>query len=144
MSTRLAPRSMIRNLETIRSQFNQFLTDLTDGERTMLPIDINETEDAIIVRASVPGIKPKDLAVTINHGMLSIRGESREEREEQKGTWHVRERRAGSRYRSLTLPMAVNEDKAEATLKDGVLEIKLSKTEQSAGHRIKVQTTEPD
>lgn len=139
MSTSLSRRSRFSDLDSIRNQFNQLLTDLTDGQHMTMPIDLNETEEAVVVKASLPGIKPEDLKVTISNGMLTIQAESREEHEEKKGTWHLRERRAGSLYRSITLPMPVSEDKSVAMLKDGVLEITLPKTEPSAGRQIAVQ-----
>lgn len=129
----------MRDLESMRNQFDRFFSDLpvSDGAP---PIDVQETDDSIIVRASMPGYKPEDLTVTFNRGTLSIRGESHEEHDETKGKWHVRERRSGSVYRTVTLPAEAVEEKANATLKDGVLEIRFPKTTESVGHEISVKS----
>lgn len=71
---------------------------------------------------------------------MSIRGESHEEHDETKGKWHVRERRSGSVYRTVTLPAEAVEENANATLKDGVLEIRFPKTTESVGHEIAVKS----
>lgn len=128
----------MRDLESMRNQFNQFFNDLTVSDGTP-PIDMQETDDSIIVRASVPGFKPEELTVTINRGTLSIRGESKEEHDETTGKWHVRERRSGSVYRTVMLPAEAAEEKANATLKDGVLEISFPKSVATNGHEIAVK-----
>jgi len=129
----------MRDLESMRNQFNQFFSDVPVSDGTP-PIDVQETDESIIVRASVPGFKPEDLTVTFNRGTLSIRGESHEEHDETKGKWHVRERRSGSVYRTVTLPAEAVEENANATLKDGVLEIRFPKTTESVGHEIAVKS----
>lgn len=133
--------SPLRELETLRERLDRLVSELTGREGTTLgvPLDIEETDDAIIVRASMPGFKPDDITVEVNQGVLTIRGESREEREEARGTWHLKERRVGSVYRSVTLPAPVREDQAQATLEHGVLEIRLPKTEPAPQRRIPIQ-----
>jgi HSP20 family protein len=131
-----------RELETLRERLDRVLTELgrtsREGESSV-PVDVQETDDAVIVRASVPGIRPEDLSVEVNQGVLTIRGEIREEHEETRGTWHIRERRIGTIYRSVTLPTPVREEEAQATLEHGVLEIRLPKAEPRIQRRIPVQ-----
>jgi HSP20 family protein len=133
--------SPLRELETLRERLDRLVSELTgrEGGALGIPLDIQETADSIIVRASMPGFKPEDIAVEVNQGVLTIRGESREEREEAGGTWHLRERRVGSVYRAETLPAPVKEDQAQATFEHGVLEIRLPKAAPTPQRRIPIQ-----
>lgn len=137
----LARQSMFQELDTLRERLDRFFQEgLTSGDDDLtLAVDIQETDDALIVVGSVPGIKPEDVAVDVRNGVLTIKAESKEEHETTEGTWHRRERRIGRVYRSVTLPASVDESKAEATLKDGVLRIQLPKDGGEDKHRIPVQ-----
>ncbi len=103
-------------------------------------MDISETADAYIVRAEVPGVKPEDLEVTVQDKLLTIRGK-REGFAEQKGeTYHLVERAYGEFTRSLLLPTDVKTEAIEASYKNGVLEVRLPKSEESKPRRIEVKT----
>ncbi len=103
-------------------------------------MDIAETADAYIVRAEVPGVKPEDLEVTVQDNLLTIRGK-RERSTEQKGeTYHLVERAYGEFTRSLLLPADVKTEAIEASYKNGVLEVRLPKSEESKPRRIEVKT----
>ena len=96
-----------------------------------LPLDVSETESDFVIKASLPGIKPEDVKITIHGETLTIRGESRME-EEQKGThWHLRERRVSSLARSLSLRAPINADAAIAHFDHGVLTLTLPKTAEA-------------
>jgi HSP20 family protein len=111
-------------------------------EPGFLALDLQETDSDIVVKASLPGFKPEDLTVEISKGTLTIRGESKEEREEKRGTWHLQERRYGSVQRTFTLPTPVYEDEAKATLDDGVLTITVPKSERTPTRRLEIQAKE--
>jgi HSP20 family protein len=111
--------------------------DLFDGT---LPVDVYQTEDEVVVKASVPGIKPEDIDISVTGDTLSIRGEVQQEEEEQKGQYHLRERVYRSFARSLTLPSSVDPDKAQAEFKDGVLKLTLPKLEEAKTKRITVKS----
>lgn len=131
-----------RELEAMRERFDRLFSELArwrGSEELSIPLDVRETDDSIIVRASLPGFRPEDIAVEVRQGVLTIRAESQEEREETKGTWHIRERRVGTAVRSITLPAAVREDEAQATYQHGVLEIRLPKAEPTERRRIPIQ-----
>jgi len=131
-----------RELETMRERVDRLFSELArwrGGEELGIPIDLQETDDALILRASLPGFRPEDISVEIRQGVLAIQAETKEEREETKGTWHIRERRVGSTYRAITLPVPVREDEAEATYQHGVLEIRIPKAEAAERRRIPVQ-----
>src|SRR3954466_5786609 len=86
-----------------------------------LPLDVSETEDAFVVKASLPGIKPEDVQVTVHGDTLTLRGESKAEEEKKGEHWHLRERRFGSFQRSISLATPVNSDQAQAGFEHGVL-----------------------
>lgn len=111
----------------------------------VLEVDIAETDDAVLVYASVPGVGRDDIAIDIHDGVLSITATKSEETEQTEPAgdagrvrYHRRERRAGSVSRRIALPVAVNEDSAEATLNNGVLELRLPKDSAAGPRRIAI------
>jgi len=109
------------------------------GRSWGLAVDMFEAEDALVVKASVPGIKPENLDVTVQGDTLTIKGEMQEERQSEQGRYHVRERRQGSFSRALTLPFPIQHDRVEATFDNGVLTLTLPKAEAIKPRNIKVQ-----
>ncbi|MDI3341773.1 MAG: Hsp20/alpha crystallin family protein [Sphaerobacter sp.] len=113
-----------------------------------IPIDVRDTDDAYIITASMPGVRPEDVNIQVTGETLQISGETREEREELKapegearhGTWLVRERRHGRFERTITLPSAVKADAAEAMLENGVLTLRLPKAEGARSRTIPIRT----
>ena len=103
-----------------------------------IPLDAVEEGDDILVRASVPGVNPEDIEVTIEDGILSIKGETKEEHEVKDGGYLMRERRSGSFHRSIRLPDTVDADKAETGYQNGVLTIKLPKVEAKKAKRLEI------
>jgi HSP20 family protein len=103
-----------------------------------LPLDISETEDHYVVKASLPGVKPEDVQITVHGDTLTIRGESKAEEEKKGQTWHLRERRFGSFQRSVTLATPINSDQAQANFDHGVLTLTLPKSEQAKPRQIKI------
>jgi HSP20 family protein len=136
--------SPLREFETLRERMDRLFSEMGTMPRLTiepgsLALDVQETDDAVNVTASVPGFKPEELTVEINKGALTIKGERKEEREETKGTWHLQERRFGTVHRAITLPTAVYEDEAKATLKDGVLTVTIPKAERTQTRRISIE-----
>lgn len=111
---------------------------LTDSELT-LPIDMYETDEALVIKASLPGVDPKDVDITVTGNTLTIKGEFREEEEGKRGSVHFQERRYGKFQRSVTLPSTVDPDKAEAEFKNGVLTLTLPKIEEAKPKHIPVK-----
>lgn len=109
------------------------------GRSWGLAVDMYETNDNLVVKASVPGIKPEQLDVTVQGETLTIKGEAQEEQEREQGRYHVRERRQGSFSRTLALPFPIQSDKVQATFEDGVLTLTLPKAEEIKPRNIKVQ-----
>ncbi|ABB74473.1 Hsp20/alpha crystallin family protein [Nitrosospira multiformis] len=94
---------------------------------SILAGDMEETDREIVVRIEVPGMEKKDFEISIEGKTLSLRGEKRFERDTNDSKYHVMERAYGVFQRTLPLPVEVNEDKAEADYKNGVLTVRLPK-----------------
>ncbi len=103
------------------------------------PVDVAETDSDVTVKATLPGTKPEDVEITVSEGVLTIRGESRHEETTEKENYHRREIRYGAFSRSLPLPANVDQEQAEAEFTDGVLQIRLPKTDDARPKTIKVK-----
>jgi len=93
-------------------------------------IDMYQTEDEVVVKASLPGMKADDVQISITGETLSIKGEFKEKAETKEKAYHLREQRYGSFERTLGLPAEVVADKAKAEFEDGILTITLPKAEE--------------
>lgn len=98
-------------------------------------VDVSETDNEVRVQAELPGVEEKDVEVSLHDGHLMIRGERKFEKEEKEKNFHRVERSYGTFERTVALPAEVDDSKAEAIFKKGVLEIKLPKTNPSAGRK---------
>lgn len=111
-----------------------------DGERGWAPpMDMVDHKDEIVLRADLPGLTEKDVDVTVQDNMLTVKGERKAETEETKDDYYYSERTYGAFTRSLTLPTGVDADKVKATFKNGVLEVRLPKAPEAKGRKIDVK-----
>lgn len=108
------------------------------GEGT-LALDMYETEDSVVVKTAIPGMKAEDLDVSVTGNTLTIRAETTEEEEIKRERYLRRERRHGSYARSVTLPNGLRADQAEADYTDGVLTLTFPKAEEVKPKTIKVK-----
>jgi HSP20 family protein len=111
-----------------------------DAEAMGVAMDVIDTKDNVIVKASVPGIKPEDIDVSVTGEVLTIKGETASEEKIEQGSYLRQERRFGKFERTLTLPTQVQADKADAKFEHGVLTLTLPKAEQVKPKSIKVKT----
>lgn len=102
-------------------------------------VDIKETDDAFVVSAEVPGVKPEDIDINLTGNELIIKGEKKESKEEVKGGYRLEERRYGYFSRRFRLPAGVNNEKITANHEDGVVMITLPKSEKAATQKIKIK-----
>ena len=116
----------------------RFFAPLREGVMGTLPLDVVETENDVIVKASVPGLKPEDIDVTVVGDTLTIKGETKSEKKEEKSNYLLQERRFGSFQRAITLPVMVQSEKAQADFENGVLTLTLPKAEEVKPKQIKV------
>jgi HSP20 family protein len=102
-------------------------------------VDIAETEKEFIIKAEIPEVKKEEVKISVDNGILSIRGERKQEMEEKGKKFHRVERYYGSFTRSFTLPDNIDETKIEASFKDGMLNIQIPKSEKSKPKAIEVK-----
>jgi HSP20 family protein len=106
----------------------------------MIPeIDVYETNDEIVVEASLPGIKPEDVDISVTGDVLTLKGEIKSKAEKRQGRQVVQERRWGNFVRTIILPTEVNVDKAQAEFENGVLNLHLPKTEGARPRTIQIK-----
>ena len=103
------------------------------------PVDLYDTEDDVVVKASLPGVKPEDIDISVTGDHLTLKAETKQETEEKGQNWYRRERRAGSYVRQFQLPTEVQADKAVAEFEHGVLKLTLPKAETVKPKTIKVE-----
>jgi len=106
----------------------------------MPPVDIYESDEALVVKAELPGFSKEDIAVELKHNTLMLRGERKREAEMQEGNYHRMERTYGVFQRSFVLPTTVDQQKVKATYKDGVLELTLPKVEAAKPRRVAISS----
>jgi HSP20 family protein len=104
-----------------------------------LALDLIENDDVYVVKASVPGIDPEDLEITMSDNTLSIRGEFKKDEETEEGQYRLRERRYGSFARSVTLPTAIDREAINASYDDGILTLTVPKAEEVKPKRIAIK-----
>ncbi len=93
--------------------------------------DVVETDNAIEVSIELPGMEMKDIDITVSDDLLTVKGEKKIERQEEKKGYYISERSYGAIYRTIPLPPGVDGEKAEATFKNGVLTIRLPQTPEA-------------
>ena len=143
--------------ETIERTFNKFMNrgwlrsarDDRDSFEALSPfdgftmrwpkIDVVDQDNEVLVRAELPGVNKEDLDVSLSENMLTLRGHTRREQRVEKDNYFRSEISQGSFLRSVYLPVEVDSENASASLKDGILEVKLPKIESSKRKSIQVQ-----
>jgi HSP20 family protein len=141
-----------RDMLTVRDAMDRWLQQSISGTGQLLsnirpeaiPIDVVESDDAFEILASVPGVKPEDVEVTVQGERVTIRAEVRAHEERRGENWLMREHRAGLLQRSFSLPSAVSSENAEARIENGVLILRLPKVQGVQARRIAVATGKAD
>jgi HSP20 family protein len=109
-------------------------------EREWAPsLDMSETRDNYVVKAEVPGIDAKHIAISLTGDVLTIKGEKRQEKEEKEEDYHLVERSYGSFSRSVRIPAEVESNKIKASYKNGILAITLPKSEKVKAKEVKIK-----
>jgi HSP20 family protein len=143
-----SPRSIQRLFDetfTPLSEINNWAETLLPGWTNRflgdnLAVDLYEKDDALVVKASLPGTDIKDIDIVEQDGMLTIKAQNNTEFENDRYGWRIKERRYGVWQRTIQLPQAVESNKAKAVMNDGILTISLPLVEPSkkVSNRIKV------
>jgi HSP20 family protein len=137
----------MREISSLRKALDRFMEEgnmpavwQSEELRTLVPpVDIIERENDVVVKAVVPGVSEDDLNIEVVGDTLTIRGESRETKEDKKENYFYREWHYGTFLRSLTLPAGLKTDKVDAELENGVLTLTIPKTETAKPKAIKVK-----
>ncbi len=129
----------------MRTRVDRWFEEITgarhdDGSWSMA-MDVQRTDDALTLRADVPGIEPDDIRITVEDGTLTVSGEHEERSEIDEEGYVRRERHYGSFRRSMTLPLEAEPDKIKATTKNGVVEITIPVGEKRAAEKIEITPT---
>jgi HSP20 family protein len=137
-------REMAAMQRAMDRMFEDAWNPFVDGESLRasgLALDVSENENAYTLTTEIPGVKPEDIHIRLDHDMLTIEGEFRDETNEEKdGRPIVKERRYGRYSRSIRLPQAVDEGQIEAIYDNGVLKLVLPKSPEAQPKLISVQT----
>ena len=114
-------------------------------QRGFVPsLDMYQTDSAVIVETTLPGMKPADVEVTVEKGVLTISGESKKVHEVDEKNYYRKEIRSGSFFRQVVLPVSVNEDGVTAEFEDGVLKVSCPKVEAIKAKKVAVQIVKKD
>lgn len=115
-------------------------SDLLEYEKEWIPaFDVTENEREYVIKGELPGIESKDLDISLLDGILTVKGEKKQEKEEKEENYHRVERHYGSFSRSFRVPENVKTDELDASYKDGVLKLTLPKTEEATAKKIEVK-----
>jgi HSP20 family protein len=134
-----AMRNMMDRL--FDQSFGRFPALARNGEdigNATLDLDVYETNDDLVVKAAIPGVDPKDVDISVDDDILTIKGEFRHEDEANENGWHRRELRYGSFSRQLRLPPTVDPEKADATFEHGVMKLTLPKKPEAKSRSLKI------
>jgi len=101
--------------------------------------DVKEKENALVVEGEIPGLETKDIDISIEGNLLTIRGEKKQETKETNECYHRVERQYGSFSRSIPLPIEIDETKVDAEYKNGVLKVVMPKTEEAMKKTRKIE-----
>lgn len=134
-------REMITLREAMDRLFNDAFTPSlgATGGWQAPAVDLYQTEDEVVVKASLPGLKADDVQISITGDALTLKGEFKQEEEKKEKSYHLREQRFGAFERSFSLPTHVLADKAKAEFENGVLTITLPKAEEVKPRMITVK-----
>jgi HSP20 family protein len=129
-----------QDLLSMQDEMNKMFNRAFGQQRTWAPaLDISERKDAYVVTVEVPGVKPEEIDITLEDGLLTIQGERRVTQESSEQQYHRVERRYGSFRRSITLPTQVQANAIEASFDNGVLEVIVPKAEEAKPKKITVR-----
>lgn len=134
-----------RPLTELRHRVDQMFRDIgaTDGIGNWAPsMDVLRRDDAMVIRADIPGIKADEVEIAVEDGVLTVSGEHEEKHDEKTEQFVRRERRYGSFMRSITLPRGVNPEDIKATTGDGVLEVTVPLPKEAAKQVVEIKATE--
>jgi HSP20 family protein len=112
----------------------------TDNGSIALPVNVREEKDGYVITAALPGVRPEDVQIEATSNAITISGETTDEREVDEGEYVRRERRFGRFFRMLELPVEINAEGAEASFENGVLTLRVPKSEATKPKQVRVNS----
>lgn len=140
-------RGLMTGMGSLKHEMDRVFDRFLEGRWDEIPglgewtpnMDISETKDSLVAKVEVPGMDPKDIQISLQENLLTIKGEKRQEKEEKDEHYHRVERAYGVFTRSVRLPVAVDASKVTASFKNGLLTVTLPKTLSARGTTIPVK-----
>ena len=138
-----------REMMTLREAMNRLFDDAftrpfslsQEGRSWSSPaIDMYQTDNEVVVKASLPGIKADEVQINVTGDVLTIKGETKQEEEKKDKSWHIRDHRWGAFERSVMLPTSVISDQAKADFENGILTVTLPKAAEAKPKTITIKT----
>jgi HSP20 family protein len=133
------PTSLLDEVEALAREVFNSRPLITFGNGFTPSLDIYREKDELVVKAELPGIKKKDLDISLEDDLLTVKAEKKEETVGEDTTHYTRERHFGQYSRSVKLPFPIDAEKTLATFKNGLLEIRLPKAEETKSKHIEVK-----
>jgi HSP20 family protein len=138
-------RNLFGDLTDMQQEMNRLFDEFFGERRTGMSegqwipaVDVSENESEMVLRAELPGMTNDDIEVNLQDNVLTLKGEKKQEKKEDKENFHRLERSYGSFTRSFSLPAGVKQEDIKATFKDGILEISLPKAEEEKPQKIAI------
>jgi HSP20 family protein len=135
-----------REIDDLFDRYTRSAGQLRNGSQEVVAsgdwaprVDIAETDEAFVIKAEIPEVKKEDVKVTVDNGVLTIRGDRKQEKTDNGKKFHRIERHYGSFTRSFTMPDNVDEANVKASFKDGMLNLQIQKTEEVKPKAIEVK-----
>ena len=140
--TRGSLRDFMSLHEAMDRLFNESVVPSQGGDNgaLALPVNIREEKDGYVITAALPGVRPEDVQIEATSNTISISGETSDEREVDEGDYVRRERRFGRFFRMLELPVEINAEGAEASFENGVLTLRVPKSEATKPKQVRVNS----
>ncbi len=113
--------------------------DLWEEAEWLPAVDVAEMKNEIVVNVEAPGMDPKEFDLSLSEGMLTIKGEKKQEKGEKEENYHLVERRYGNFSRAISLPQGVASDKIRASYKNGILTVRIPKLGEAKMKEIKIK-----
>ena len=134
-------------LSTMKKEMDRVFDRFWDEEFPQLPsmgewapaLDVSETKDAVMVKAEVPGMDPKEIQLSLEDQLLTLKGEKKQEREDKEEHYYRMERSYGAFVRTVRLPSTVDGSKVTASFKNGLLKVTLPKAATAKGTTIPIK-----
>jgi len=134
-----AQEILMSSPSSIKKDMNEETFISNDSGEGQLTIDVYQTDTEIVIKSTIAGVKPEDLDVTINNDMVSIRGERKREEQVSEENYYYQECYWGNFSRSVILPVDIISEKSEASMKNGILTIRLPKSDTNKTKKIQVR-----